>query len=124
MRVLLDTHVWLWWLADEPLRPDADRAIRDPLSDVHVSAASVWEVSIKRSLGKLEAGAQIEHELDAEGFASLPIDVRHASLAGALPPHHADPFDRVLVAQAQLEDLTLVTRDARLQAYDVPILVA
>ena len=124
MRVLLDTHVWLWWLADEPLSDPVTSALGDAHTDVLVSAASVWEVSIKRALGKLNVEAGLEDELDADGFGSLPITVTHASVAGDLPPHHGDPFDRMLVAQAQLEDLTLVTRDPALQAYDVPILVA
>lgn len=89
-----------------------------------MTAASVWELSIKRALGKLEVGAGLESELDSDGFSSLPITVDHAALAGALPRHYGDPFDRMLVAQAQLEDLTLITRDPRLRAYDVPILPA
>ena len=124
MRVLIDTHVWLWWLDDSPLSEPVTIALRDPHTDVVVSAASVWEVSIKRALGKLDVTAGLESELNDDGFSSLPITVTHASVAGALPLHHGDPFDRMLVAQAQVEDLTLVTRDPALQAYDVPILVA
>jgi len=124
VRILLDTHVWLWWLTDEPLSEPVAAAVGDPHTDVLVSAASVWEVSIKRALGKLDAKAGLESHLDDDGFSSLPITVTHAAVAGALPLHHGDPFDRMLVAQAQLEDLTLVTRDPTLRAYDVPILVA
>jgi len=124
VRVLLDTHVWLWWLNDEPLADAADVALRDGQTEVRVSAASVWELSIKRALGKLRGAHDIGSELDGDGFGSLPISVAHATVAGALPRHHGDPFDRMLVAQAQLEDLTLVTRDPALQAYDIPILLA
>jgi PIN domain nuclease of toxin-antitoxin system len=89
-----------------------------------VSAASVWETSIKRALGKLHVEAGLETELDGDGFASLPISVHHASVAGGLPPHHGDPFDRMLVAQAQVDDLTILTRDPRILQYDVPVIAA
>ena len=124
MRLLLDSHVALWWLeAADDLGPECI-ALIESADDVSFSAVTPWELGIKRALGKLNVEAGLEDELDADGFGSLPITVTHASVAGALPPHHGDPFDRMLVAQAQLEDLTLVTRDPALQAYDVPILVA
>ena len=126
MRVLLDTHVALWLLGDgvHELADDLVERLADPATDVQLSAASVWEVEIKRGLGKLTVDADIVEAGEAAGLAALPISHQHAVVAGRLPRHHADPFDRMLVAQAQLEDLTLVTRDPALQAYDVPILLA
>jgi PIN domain nuclease of toxin-antitoxin system len=125
VRLLLDTHTWLWWVGDPALlTAEATDAIASPHSDVLVSAASAWEISIKRRLGKLDQDGPLETAIDDDGFTPLPISVAHAVVAGGLPPHHRDPFDRMLVAQAQVEDLTLVTRDPRFQAYDVPILAA
>lgn len=126
MRLLLDTHVLLWWLADDPLLGDeARRAIRDPSSSVWVSAASLWEISIKSALGHLSVGCDdLASELEAAGLVALPISWHHALAAGALPKLHRDPFDRMLVAQAQLEGLHLVTRDPLVAAYDVAILAA
>ncbi|MBV8084220.1 MAG: type II toxin-antitoxin system VapC family toxin [Chloroflexi bacterium] len=121
MRLLLDTHVLLWWLSDT--LPVASLArIADPATDVSVSAASVWEIAIKQSAGKLRAPADLEEQIAASGFTSLSIALPHALRAGSLPRHHADPFDRMLVAQAQLEDLALMTADKRLSAYDVRVL--
>jgi PIN domain nuclease of toxin-antitoxin system len=124
VRLLLDTHVLLWWLADDPaLGERAARAIeREP--EVFVSAASVWEIAIKKAIGRLDAPDDLVETVGASGFLPLPIGLAHADRAGSLPPHHADPFDRMLVAQAQLEGLTLVTADARLPAYDVRLLRA
>lgn len=122
MKVLLDTHALLWWLAGEQIEPAAAECISDPATLVAVSAASVWEAAIKAHLGKLRmAGAMVDH-VSAGGFEPLPISLAHAERAGSLPPHHRDPFDRMLVAQAQLEDLTLVTRDPAFRAYEVEIL--
>jgi PIN domain nuclease of toxin-antitoxin system len=94
------------------------------LNVVTVSAASVWEIEIKRSTGKLRAPAPLRERVDDEGFAALPITVEHAILAARLAQHHSDPFDRMLVAQAQLEGLTLVTRDPVFDRYDVRVLPA
>ena len=124
MRLLLDTHTWLWWVGGDDVSPEASEAIGDARIDALVSAASVWEAAIKHALGRLELPGDELPDLDDDGFGSLPISVEHAVLAGSLPPHHRDPFDRMLVAQAQVEDLTIVTRDERLRAYDVPVLVA
>jgi PIN domain nuclease of toxin-antitoxin system len=106
--------------------PDCDwrQTIADPRADVYVSSATIWEAGIKRALGKLTIDGDLAFAITDSGFTPLSIEYRHAALAGALPPHHRDPFDRVLVAQAQLEGLTLVTRDPRLRAYDVPVLPA
>lgn len=89
-----------------------------------MSAATAWEIAIKRALGKLEGPDDLTAELTANSFAALPVTVEHALVAGALPPHHSDPFDRMLVAQARSESLTLVTRDPRIPAYGVPVLRA
>ncbi len=125
MRLLLDTHALLWWLADDPTLSRAARgaiAARD--SRIYVSAASAWEISIKRALGKLEAPADLEDQLEVNGFEPLSITIGHASAAGALPPHHDDPFDRMLVAQAKAEELVVVTRDVRFAPYGVGMLAA
>lgn len=124
MRLLLDTHAFLWWVADDRrLGKNARQVIADPASVVHVSAATCWEIAIKASLGRLKLGrANLEAEIPANGFVELPIAVRHALRAGGLRRHHEDPFDRMLVAQAQLEELVLVTHDATLGRYGIEIL--
>jgi PIN domain nuclease of toxin-antitoxin system len=119
VRLLLDTHVLLWWLAAEPLREEARAAISNPRSTVFVSAASAWEISIKRSLGKLEAPDDLEQQLRSHRFTPLPITVRDGLRAGSLVDLHPDPFDRMLVAQALNDDLTVATRDRRIRAYGV-----
>jgi PIN domain nuclease of toxin-antitoxin system len=125
MRLLLDTHALLWWLRDdEMLSSEATAAIGSPSSMVYVSPASIWEASIKRGLGRLEAPSDLAGWVAKAGFIELPIVMRHAERAGALPRHHADPFDRILIAQAQLEGLTLVTRDPAFAAYGVAVLAA
>lgn len=120
MSLLLDTHALLWWLAGEPIDGDARAAIADPSTLVAVSSATLWEIGIKQASGRLELDAALDEGL--EPFDPLPISWAHATAAAALPPHHRDPFDRMLVAQAQLEDLILVTRDPKMSAYDVAIL--
>lgn len=124
MRLLLDTHVLLWWLSAEHLRPKALAAITSADSDVWVSAASVWEMSIKAALGRLAVPDDLSDQLTHHGFDVLSIGLSHALAIRSLPPHHADPFDRMLVAQAQVEDLTLVTRDANIRRYAVRVLRA
>lgn len=122
MNLLLDTHVFLWWLADDRrLTASARAAIERDDASVYVSAASAWEISIKAALGKLKPrDLDVPAEIEAGGFLELPIRSRHAQEAGRLPRHHADPFDRMLVAQARVEGLTLVTYDPAIDAYDVP----
>jgi PIN domain nuclease of toxin-antitoxin system len=125
MRLLLDTHVLLWCLTDDPTLSSSLRdVITDSTNDVLVSAASAWEISIKKALGKLEAPDDLSNAIAACRFKTLPITVTHAMHAGELPKHHNDPFDRMLIAQSILEDLKLVTRDARIFAYEVSILPA
>jgi len=123
VRLLLDTQALLWWLAADPaLGERARAAIADPDNEVFVSAASVWEASIKRALGKLETPGELAPLIPEEGFRQLSITAAHAEAAGSLPPHHRDPFDRLLVAQARLEGLTVVSADGRFQRYDIPVL--
>ncbi len=125
MRLLLDTHAFLWWQAGgSALASAARQAIEAPDSVVYVSAASAWEMAIKRARGRLESPMDVAEALDASGFRELPISVVHAQSVGDLPPHHADPFDRMLIAQAKLEGLTIVTRDPVFKAYRVPLLTA
>ena len=125
MRLLLDTHVLLWWLADDPsLGEEARTGISDPGSSVFVSAATVWEVSIKQALGKLEAPSDLLHQVELNRFEPLSMTVSHAYTAGALPRHHDDPFDRMLVAQAMKEDLVLLTGDPRMSSYGVETVAA
>jgi PIN domain nuclease of toxin-antitoxin system len=121
-RLLLDTHVLLWWLGDNKALAQAARdAIGSPDNIVYVSAASIWEIAIKKSLGKLRAPDDFESMVEAEGFEALPISLFHAEQAGALPPLHRDPFDRMLVAQAQAEGLIVISQDRRLAQYGVRV---
>lgn len=123
-RLLLDTHVFLWWRG-EPSRLALDLRNRIATADiVFVSAASAWEAAIKVSLGRLELPDTIEEGVLASGFERLLITFSHAERVAGLPPHHKDPFDRILVAQAQAEGLTLVTHDRLLEPYDIEILWA
>ena len=118
MNFLLDTHILLWWLDDYPaLSETARQVIRDPQKVIFVSAVTVWEIAIKKSIGKLRAPDGLEEAAASYRFAPLPITFSHAQAAGALPAHHKDPFDRMLVAQAKLEGLTLLTHDRRLKSY-------
>jgi PIN domain nuclease of toxin-antitoxin system len=121
-RLLLDTHVFLWWRADAaPLSRRAREAIAEA-DIVFVSAATAWEAGIKAALGRLRIPDSIEAGVVESGFERLPISFAHAEASARLPPHHDDPFDRLLVAQAQLERLTLVTHDRKLAEYDVQLL--
>jgi PIN domain nuclease of toxin-antitoxin system len=124
VRLLLDTHALLWWLADEGLNAPAREAIADPANLVAVSAASAWEISIKKALGKLAAPDDLEQQVQDGGFEALPISLAHGVAAGLLPRHHDDPFDRMLIAQAIAEGLTIVTRDKRFDDYGVALLTA
>jgi PIN domain nuclease of toxin-antitoxin system len=122
MGLLLDTHVVLWWLADDPALPDAVKQQLDHEPDVYVSAATIWEVAIKQAIGKLPEPAGLPELIRGSGFAELPISSQHAMTAARLPLIHRDPFGRGLVAHTRDESLTLVTRDARCQKYDVSVL--
>jgi PIN domain nuclease of toxin-antitoxin system len=125
VRLLLDTHVFLWWVfADPKLSRQARWAIADEdQSDIFVSAASAWEITTKFRIGKLADAGSVAHDvagaIASEGFGELPISVRHAQRAGGLGGRHKDPFDRVLVAQALIENLTLVSNERAFDAYGV-----
>jgi PIN domain nuclease of toxin-antitoxin system len=124
LRLLLDTHLVLWWMAGEASRISkrALAALGSEGDEPIVSAVSIWEAAIKRGLGKLEAPGDLLPQLEGAGVELLPITARHADLVAALPMHHRDPFDRLLVAQAKAEGLALVTDDERLRRYEVEVL--
>ena len=125
MRLLLDTHTFLWWLTDVAKLPDATRsAIADPGNHVFVSAVTGWEIAVKKAKGKLTAPENLSAMIEKKGFQHLHVTFHHAEQAGRLPLHHRDPFDRFLIAQAQAEGLTLVTRDARIRRYGIHTLTA
>jgi PIN domain nuclease of toxin-antitoxin system len=130
MKLLLDTHVFLWWLADSPrLSPMCRDLIATTTTTVYISAASIWEMAIKSALGKLrvrEASgvAALDQLIAKSGFLELPITAAHGAATSRLPLHHGDPFDRLLVAQTLVEQLTLATADALLKDYQIPMLQA
>ncbi len=125
MRLLVDSHALIWW-AENPARltPAAREAIADPANEVFMSAASLWELGLKVAKGKLRLPANFAQVLRLGGFADLPIHARHAERALSLPPVHGDPFDRMLVAQAQEEGMVLVSCDQWISAYGVRQIVA
>jgi len=123
--LLLDTHVLLWVATrDDRLGERAAAAIRDGRRVVYVSAASAWEIAIKRAIGKLDAPHDLAELLARYRFTPLDVTIDHALAVEALPPHHRDPFDRMLVAQARSERLMLVSADPRVRAYEVRVLPA
>ena len=122
MKLLIDTHAALWLLdEDKQLSPSADQMLTDPANDVLLSAAVVWEVAIKQSLGKLDVPEGFSALLIDGGATPLPVSIEHARAVCSLPWHHRDPFDRLLVAQASLESAVVVSSDDRLRAYDVQV---
>jgi len=126
LRVLLDTHSWLWMVGDASrLRESSRRLLRDPANELFLSAASAWEMAIKFASGKLRLpqppAALITQWMAEVRLGALPILHAHALRAGELPPHHRDPFDRLLIAQAQIEGLTVLTADRAFAKYDVPV---
>ena len=120
--LLLDTHVFLWWRTNDARIVDPVRDTIARASLVFVSAASAWEAATKCALGRLNLPEPFGRGVDHSGFQRLPIAFEHADAAAALPRHHGDPFDRMLVAQAQLEGCTLVSHDRRLEPYGAPML--
>ena len=124
MNLLLDTHAFLWAIDDDPkLSQKAREAIVDGKNIVFVSAATAWEITIKKGIGKLKTPqADYLEELRLHRFTALDITTEHALAVDGLPEHHKDPFDRMLVAQAQVENLTLVTRDPRLMIYPIRVI--
>lgn len=126
MRVLLDSHAFLWWVGDDPaLKRRARTLIADPANECYVSHASVWEMAIKASVGKLTLPSTAERfvaaQCESNGFHLLPIALAHIALVELLPFHHRDPFDRLVVAQARIEGMTLVSRDPSLKAYGIQV---
>ncbi|MBI3183003.1 MAG: type II toxin-antitoxin system VapC family toxin [Myxococcales bacterium] len=120
--MLLDTHVFLWWRVDDRRLGRVAREAVASAEVVWVSAASAWEAAVKAALGRLRLPRSFEAEVVDSGFEKLAITMAHAEAAGALPPLHRDPFDRMLIAQARLEGLTLVTHDRSFEPYGVPVL--
>jgi PIN domain nuclease of toxin-antitoxin system len=125
LKLLLDSHVLIWWIAESPrLDPSVVERIEDEANDVLISPVSVWEIEVKKARGKLDFPGHTALLIQAAGFKPLPITPHHAHVAATLPQHHRDPFDRMLVAQSQVEDAVLVTADGALRRYDVAILPA
>ncbi len=125
MNILLDTHALLWWLGDdEELSREAREAISNPENTVFLSAVVVWEIRIKQGIGKLELPDEFSAVLDRQPFTELPITIDHANAVAGLPLIHRDPFDRLLVAQAMVEELTIVSRDSVIADYGVTVIVA
>ena len=123
MKLLLDTHIFLWWNGRASSIPPLLRAaIAEPDNEIYISAASVWEIGIKRASGKLTFTGGIVEAIGGHGFRLLPMAGEHAERAGALPRHHHDPFDRMLVAQAEIERLVLGTQDPKIAVYGVAAL--
>ena len=125
MRLLLDSHVAYWALTcPEKLRTETVATLVDPENDLFVSSATVWELSIKAANGKLTLPSGFTTVLREEAFSELPITWLHSERSAILPQHHSDPFDRLLIAQALIEGLILVTRDSKIRQYDVPLMSA
>ena len=125
LRLLLDTHVFVWCLSDVPrLAEGARNAVTDPRNDVFVSAVTGWEISVKRAKGRMTAPDNLLAMIEERGFAHLPLTFHHAEQAGHLPMHHRDPIDRMLIAQAQAEGLVLVTRDSFIPLYGIRTMAA
>ncbi len=125
MRLLLDAHALLWWLADDAtLAPNARSLIADPENDVLVSAATIWEIALKQALGKLDAPDDLVDVLGLIGFEEVPVIGTDGVAAAGLEPHHRDPFDRVLVAQAMRLDASIVTRDRVFARYPATTILA
>ena len=124
MRLLLDTNVVIWWLEESPrLGPEARNAITSE-SEVIVSAVSAFEIAAKKAIGKLRAPCDLAEQIAEQAMIELPVTVRHGLAVVQLPLHHRDPFDRLLIAQARCEGLTIITGDRAFTAYDVPIMPA
>jgi PIN domain nuclease of toxin-antitoxin system len=122
MGFLLDTHVLLWWLANDPkLSTDMREIIKNPVNNCFVSAVTIWEIAIKTSLGKLKQPDDFLAVLLDNRFQVMDISPQHCLNVGSLPWHHKDPFDRMLISQALVENLTLISVDAKFKLYDVPL---
>jgi len=127
MKVLLDTHTFLWWITDDPkLSLRVRGIINDGENEIFISAITGWEIAIKAQIGRLKLPDQPQHfileQLKINGMKSLPIEMRHALHISTLPIHHQDPFDRILIAQAQMEELSILSADPQFGKYDVTII--
>lgn len=123
MKLLLDTHILLWWLTqDQKLSQTAIDTIADSDNIIFISAATAWEIAVKKMIGKLEAPDDLPIALAANDFLELPITIEHSQKLYQLPLHHHDPFDRIMVAQAIAEDLTFMTRDTKISLYEIKII--
>ena len=123
MKLLLDTHIILWWLTqDRKLSQTELTIITDPDNLIFVSAATAWEIAVKKMIGKLSAPDDLSAALAANDFLKLPISIEHTQKLYQLPLHHHDPFVRMLIVQAMSEDLTLMTRDAKIALYGIKII--
>jgi PIN domain nuclease of toxin-antitoxin system len=129
VNILLDTHCWLWWISEPArLKDDARRLIEDSLNTILLSVASSWEIALKYSIGRLDLPEPPEHfvpkRLMRDGISSLPIEHVHALHVAGLPYHHKDPFDRLIISQAQIEGVPIMTVDRQFEAYDIEIIWA
>ena len=127
MRFLLDTQVFLWWIADDPrISSSASEIIADGRNDLFLSTASVWEIASKAKLGRIRLPQNpqgfVARQLSANAIESFPIQMSHALHTFTLPPYHRDPFDRIIVAQAQLEKLTVLSSDPQIARYDIKVI--
>jgi PIN domain nuclease of toxin-antitoxin system len=120
MKLLLDTHILIWWLSEASRLSQTEiDLITDADNFIFVSAATAWEIAVKKMIGKLEAPNDLPAALGINNFLELPITIEHSQKLYQLPLHHNDPFDRIMVAQAMSEDLTFMTRDAKIALYDI-----
>ncbi len=123
MRLLLDTHVLVWWLEENRRLTKPARQAIDSADEVAVSVASIWELSLKVARGMLQTPNDLEEQLEKNRFRVLPVTLHHAIASTRLPKHHRDPFDRMLIAQAQIESLTLLSVDKQQMSYGIPVLL-
>jgi len=121
-RLLLDTHVFLWWKENNPKLRLAAREAISTADVVFISAASAWEIAIKSALGKIRIPGALDEAVAQSGFIELPIEFSHAAAVEILPPHHTDPFDRMIAAQAKVERLVLVSHDRHFEPYGLPVI--
>ena len=125
MNLVIDTHTLLWWLMDSPkLTNKTTKVISSNKNHVYVSSITIWEIGIKKSIGKLDAPDNIVEAVTDSGFITLPFNLEHADLAGKLKNHHKDPFDRAIVAQCQIENLSLLSCGSTLKQYEINLVEA
>ena len=124
-RYLLDTHILIWWFEGSPkLKPEIREIIQSGANAIYLSSGAIWEMAIKQSIGRLEFPSDLESLLQEDNIQVLPIAASHALAVATLPHHHRDPFDRIQIVQAQLDGLTLISRDEAFEQYDVQLITA